>query len=85
MPDAIDEKVLRLLKDIAMMLVDWPEYLSVTAQRDGDATTFLIQSHPGDIENLIGKQGRNAQSLRTILQGVGWNLRRTYRVEIIEP
>ena len=59
-------------------MVDQPEFVSInTLVADGGAT-FTIQSHPDDTGKLIGKQGRNAQSIRIIFSAIGMKLHRRY-------
>jgi predicted RNA-binding protein YlqC (UPF0109 family) len=49
-----------------------------------DGADFTIHAHPDDAGKLIGKQGRNASSLRIIVSGAGRKLRRRYVVAIHE-
>jgi len=54
----------------------------IKTQVTEDGAIFTVHAHPDDIGKLIGKQGRNAQSLRIITSGAGRKLRRCYEVAI---
>ncbi|HVV45570.1 MAG TPA: KH domain-containing protein [Bryobacteraceae bacterium] len=74
----------QLIEDIAKSLVDVPEEVVVTAV-DGEQVTVLeLKVAPGDLGKVIGKQGRTARSIRTILGAAGMKLNRRYTLEILE-
>lgn len=82
LPDTRDALVAKLLSKIACEIVDQPEFVSInTLVADGGAT-FTIQSHPDDTGKLIGKQGRNAQSIRIIFSAIGMKLHRRYVIDV---
>jgi predicted RNA-binding protein YlqC (UPF0109 family) len=64
-------------------LVDEPDKVSV-AQVEGDTTVLELRVAPGDLGKVIGKQGRTARSMRTLLGAAGMKLGRRYTLEIIE-
>jgi len=64
------------------VLVDRPEFVIIKTQATEDGVNFTIHAHPDDTGKLIGKQGRNASSLRVLAKGVGMKLRRRYEVAI---
>ena len=81
--DAAEE----LMTQIARALVDHPEEVSVEAVEgdEGDDTTVLeMRVAPDDVGKVIGKQGRTARSVRTILGAVGMKLRHRYTLDILE-
>lgn len=84
LPDPRDVPISKLLQKIVSTLVDRPEFLSVKTSATEDGATFTIDMHPDDIGKLIGKQGRNAKSIRTLLGAAGMNLRWRYTVVITE-
>ncbi len=74
----------QLIEDIAKALVDIPEEVSV-GMVEGEQTTVLeLKVAPSDIGKVIGKQGRTARSLRTIVGAAGMKLNRRFTLEIIE-
>lgn len=73
-----------LVEQIARALVDEPEQVSVQAV-DGEQTTVLeLRVAPNDLGKVIGKQGRTARSIRTILGAAGMKLHKRYTLEILE-
>jgi predicted RNA-binding protein YlqC (UPF0109 family) len=76
--------VYKLLLKIVGVLVDRPEAVVIQTQVMEDGATFTVHAHPDDTGKLIGKQGRNAQSLRIITSEAGKKLRRRYVVAIHE-
>jgi uncharacterized protein len=78
----MDISVYKLLLKIVVALVDRPEFVIIQTQVTEDGATFTVHAHPDDTGKLIGKQGRNAQSLRIITSGIGRKLRRRYVIAI---
>jgi predicted RNA-binding protein YlqC (UPF0109 family) len=73
-----------LVEKVAKALVDNPDQVSVT-QIDGEQTTVLeLRVAPEDLGKVIGKQGRTARSIRTILGAAGMKLRKRFVLEILE-
>jgi predicted RNA-binding protein YlqC (UPF0109 family) len=73
-----------LLVLIAKSLVDEPEAVAVT-QIDGEQTTVLeLRVAPDDLGKVIGKQGRTARAIRTILGASGMKLKKRFVLEILE-
>jgi predicted RNA-binding protein YlqC (UPF0109 family) len=74
----------QLIEDIAKALVDIPEEVVVKSV-DGEQTTVLeLKVAPSDLGKVIGKQGRTARSIRTILGAAGMKLNRRFTLEILE-
>ena len=73
-----------LVTEIARALVDTPESVSVEAIREGDATVLRLRVAASDIGKVIGKQGRTARSLRTILAAASMKLRHRFSLDIVE-
>ena len=73
-----------LVEQIARALVDEPEQVSVQTV-DGEQVTVLeLRVAPNDLGKVIGKQGRTARSIRTILSAAGMKLRKRFTLEILE-
>ena len=73
-----------LVEEIAKALVDEPEQVQVHAV-DGEQTTVLeLRVAPNDLGKVIGKQGRTARSIRTILGAASMKLKKRYTLEILE-
>ena len=73
----IDEALEHLVKGI----VDNPEEVVIT-ERDGRrGTTLEVRVHPDDIGKVIGRNGRTAKALRTVMSALAG---RSVRVDLIE-
>jgi len=73
-----------LVEQIAKALVDEPEQVAVRAI-DGEQVTVLeLSVSANDLGKVIGKQGRTARSIRTILSAAGMKLKKRYTLEILE-
>jgi len=73
-----------LVEQIAQALVDVPAEVKVTPVEDGDATVLELRVAQTDLGKVIGKQGRTAKSIRTILGAASMKLKKRYVLEIIE-
>lgn len=73
-----------LVEQIAQALVDAPAEVHVTEVEDGDATVLELRVAQSDLGKVIGKQGRTAKSIRTILGAASMKLKKRYTLEIIE-
>jgi len=73
-----------LIGYIAQALVDHPEQVKVT-EIEGDQTTVLeLKVAKADIGKVIGKQGRTARSMRTILSAASAKIKKRTVLEIVE-
>jgi predicted RNA-binding protein YlqC (UPF0109 family) len=73
-----------LIEMIAKALVDNPEEVTVKAIEGEKSTVLELRVAPGDLGKVIGKQGRTALSIRTILGAAGMKLNRRFIMEILE-
>lgn len=72
----------RTLQFVAEQLVDHPEDVSVTPVEDGRNLTLELRTHPEDVGKVIGKRGRTAKALRTLIKAASEN--GNVHVEIID-
>ena len=72
-----------LIEQIAKALVDEPDKVTVQTV-EGDTTVLELRVAQGDLGKVIGKQGRTARSMRTILGAAGMKLHRRFTLEIVE-
>jgi predicted RNA-binding protein YlqC (UPF0109 family) len=83
--DSIPEySVVELVAAIARSLVDKPEEVSVTESSTETGTVFRLKVDLTDVGKVIGKQGRTARSIRTILGAISIKLKYRYSLEIVE-
>jgi predicted RNA-binding protein YlqC (UPF0109 family) len=73
-----------LVEDIAKALVDVPTEVVVNEVDGEQVTVFELRVAQGDLGKVIGKQGRTARSIRTLLGAVGTKLNRRFNLEILE-
>ncbi len=77
-------QMISLVTEVAKALVDSPESVSVEAIQEGESTVIRLRVAPSDIGKVIGKQGRTARSLRTILAAASMKLRSRFALDIVE-
>lgn len=73
-----------LVAELARALVDKPEEVSVEVVQDGDGTILRLHVAQSDVGKVIGKQGRTARSLRTVLSAASMKLKRRFSLDIVE-
>jgi len=73
-----------LITHIAKALVDKPEEVVVTEITGVQITVIELKVAKEDIGKIIGKQGRMAQAIRTILSAASTKIRRRCTLELIE-
>lgn len=73
-----------LVIEIAKALVDNPEEVSVQAIEGEQTTVLELRVAQSDLGKVIGKQGRTARSIRTILSAAGMKLKKRFTLEILE-
>jgi uncharacterized protein len=73
-----------LIEAIAKALVDNPDQVQIRAVEGEQVTVLELRVHPSDLGKVIGKQGRTARSIRTILGAAGMKLKKRFTLEILE-
>ena len=73
-----------LMTHVAKSLVDAPEEVEVEAFDEGDHIVLELVVAESDLGKIIGRQGRMAKSLRTILGAAAGRTRKRYQLEIVE-
>ena len=74
----------QLIEDIAKALVDIQEEVAVNMVEGEQVTVLELRVAASDLGKVIGKQGRTARSIRTILGAAGMKLNRRFTLEILE-
>ena len=73
-----------LVEYIAKALVDSPEQVSVS-EVEGEITSVIeLKVAKSDLGKVIGKQGRTARCIRTLLGAAGMKLKKRFVLEILE-
>jgi hypothetical protein len=73
-----------LIKHIVQALVDHPEQIAISEVEGKQSTLLEIKVAKEDIGKIIGKQGRTAQAIRTILNAASGKEKKRTIMEIIE-
>jgi uncharacterized protein len=73
-----------LVEAIAKAIVDKSQDVQVNAVVGEQVTVLELKVHPSDVGKVIGRQGRTAKSIRTILGAAGMKLKKRVTLEIIE-
>ena len=73
-----------LISDIVKAMVDQPDRVSINEVDAGHTVMLELSVAKSDMGKVIGKQGRNAQAIRTILSAAGGKTRKKYILEIID-
>ena len=83
-PQEGENRVKDLVMEIAKALVDIPEEVVVREVQGEQVTVLELRVAPSDLGKVIGKQGRTARSIRTLLGAAGMKLNRRFTLEILE-
>ena len=78
------ELMKQLILDIVQALVDQPDDVKIQMIDDNDSTVIRLRVAHQDIGKVIGKQGRTARSLRTILGAASMKLHHRFALDIVE-
>ena len=74
----------QVLTDLARSIVNKPECVVVTEQDDGDTVYLKLMVDENDLGKVIGKQGRIAKAVRTIVRAVANRENKRVIVDILE-
>ena len=75
--------ILEFIQKVCQSMIDKPDYLSVSYQVGEQTTQFVIEVHKDDMGKLIGKNGQNIGSIRTLVTNIAtkYQLRAVVLVE----
>jgi hypothetical protein len=73
-----------LIKYIAQAMVDYPEAVEVSEVEGEQISVIELKVAKDDMGKIIGKQGRNAHAIRTILNAASAKIKKRSVLEIIE-
>ena len=73
-----------LLVYIARNLVDSPDEVTVTEREDGDKTVFELRVAPDDMGKVIGRHGKIAKEIRTLMRSVAQRQGKHISVDIVD-
>ena len=73
-----------LITHIAQALVDYPEQVSVSEVEGNQTSVLELKVAKDDLGKVIGKQGRTARAMRTILSAASAKIKKRTVLEILE-
>ena len=73
-----------LLLYVAKQLVDHPDAVTVTEREDADTTVLELRVSPDDMGKVIGRQGRIAKEIRTVIKTVAQRDGKRVTVDIVD-
>jgi uncharacterized protein len=73
-----------LVELIAKALVDHPDEVNVKEVERDQKCAIELRVAPGDLGKVIGRQGRTARAIRTLLAASGTKLKKRFVLEILE-
>jgi predicted RNA-binding protein YlqC (UPF0109 family) len=73
-----------LITEIVKALVDQPDEVSVNEIEGSHTIVLEVRVAKMDMGKVIGKQGRTAQAIRTILSAASGKIRKSYMFELVE-
>ncbi|MGE3263384.1 MAG: KH domain-containing protein [Bacteriovoracia bacterium] len=78
------EELRELIEFMGRALVDLPDQVQVKNIEGEQTTVIELKVAKEDLGKVIGKQGRTARAIRTILNGASTKLKKRTVLEIIE-
>jgi predicted RNA-binding protein YlqC (UPF0109 family) len=73
-----------LMEHLAKAIVEAPDEVFVEPFEENGQTVIELEVAESDVGRLIGRHGRTARSLRTILHSASLRTRKRYQLEIVE-
>ena len=73
-----------LVRFIAKNLVDEPDSVKVESREEGDTVVISLSVAPGDMGKVIGRQGRIAKAIRTVVKAASVREDKKFMVDIVE-
>lgn len=72
----------KILRDIAAAIVDHPDDVTVTSEENGDEVTLTLAVHADDMGMVIGRHGRIAKAIRSVMKAAGSTCNKKVNVDI---
>ncbi|MBM4763956.1 KH domain-containing protein [Bacillus sp. B15-48] len=73
-----------LIETIVTPLVEFPEDVRVSTSEEDNRITYFLSVHKSDMGKVIGKQGRVAKAIRTVVYAAGSSQQKKIFLEIVE-
>ncbi len=72
----------QILLDIAVAIVDTPEEVTVVGEEDGNTVNLTLSVAPDDMGMVIGRHGKIAKAIRTVMKAAANTCNKKVNVEI---
>ena len=72
----------QVLLDIAVAIVDTPDEVTVVSEEDGDTVNITLSVAPDDMGMVIGRHGKIAKAIRTVMKAAANTCNKKVNVEI---
>jgi predicted RNA-binding protein YlqC (UPF0109 family) len=72
-----------LIETIVKALVDHPDDIHIEEVESDHSVTYQLKVHSEDMGKVIGKQGRIAKAIRTVINAAGTNEKKKINLEIV--
>ena len=72
----------KILQDIAAAIVDHPDDITVTSEENGNEVTLTLAVHADDMGMVIGRHGRIAKAIRSVMKAAGATCNKKVNVDI---
>lgn len=79
------EKDASFVAEVVKLLVEHPESVEVNRKVDDLGVLITLRVHPDDMATIIGREGRSAKAIRTLLHIIGAKEDQRVNLKIIEP
>ena len=73
-----------ILESIILNIVDNRESVSIDEKIDGENVIYEVKVANGDMGRVIGKQGRTAKAIRTLMKSLGAKEKKRISIECID-
>ena len=80
--EGLTQSMVDLVAGMVKALVDYPGEVTVQAQSENDGTALMLRVAQADLGKVIGKQGRTARSMRTILGAASMKAQHRFSLDI---
>ncbi len=74
----------KLLVDMSRAIVDYPDDIAVDESMEGDTIVFTLTVAESDMGKIIGRHGKNARSIRTVMKAAANLVGKKVIVDIAE-
>ena len=74
----------QLLSDMSAAIVDFPDKIEIDEREQGDTIVFTLTVAESDMGKIIGRRGKNAKCIRTVMKAAGNTVGKRVIVDIAE-